>query len=70
MMIITVSVDWSLVIVLRMANWQGSGGYGMAFTEDDQDDQNHFYSASTAGFDGKAFNFLCQCLGRGGWLSK
>ena len=39
-------------------NWQGSGGYGMAFTED-QDDQNHFYSA-TAGYDGKSFNFYAN----------
>ena len=44
-------------------NWQGSGGYGMAFT-DDQNDQNHFYSA-TAGFDGKAFNFYANVSGMG-----
>ncbi len=43
--------------------WQGSGGYGMAFTED-QNDQNHFYSA-TAGFDGKAFNFYANASGMG-----
>ena len=36
--------------------WQGSGGLGIAFTED-ENDQNYFYSAST-GFDGKAFNFM------------
>ena len=35
----------------------------MAFTED-QDDQNHFYSA-TAGYDGKSFNFYANVSGIG-----
>ncbi len=43
--------------------WQGSGGLGIAFTED-ENDQNYFYSAST-GFDGKAFNFYVNASGVG-----